>query len=276
MTDLFSAYENPKSTQQSELMPAGMLVETYKSHKLRTAKLEDGTQVWVVTDVIAAITQSKDPQHYWYNVKRRMQNEGNQYVSNCYILKIQASDGKFYATEAMTREQIFRMLQSIPSKKAEPFKQWLAKLGNERLEEIENPSKGIDNSIKRWKEMGKSGEWIAMRIKGRVIRNEERETLKQHGITAQKDFAYFTDRTNLAVYGRKAKEEKLHRHLPATANLRDNSSTAEVMLLGLHEDACKNGIEKRNAYGRQEIDGVYDVVGSIISNTARQLEQAFA
>ena len=276
MADLFSTYENPTSTQQSELMPAGILVETYKSYKLRTAKLEDGTEVWVVADVIAAITQSKDPQHYWYNVKRRMQNEGNQYVSNCYTLKIQAGDGKFYATEAMTREQIFRMLQSIPSKKAEPFKQWLAKLGNERLEEIENPSKGIDNAIRRWEEMGKSNEWIALRVKGTVIRNLETQTLKEHGIEKPKDFAHFTDRTNVAVYGRKAKEEKLYRHLPATANLRDNSSAAEVMLLGLHEDACKQGIEKRNAYGRQEIDGVYDVVGSIISNTARQLSEAFA
>lgn len=276
MTDLFSAYEKPKSAKQGELIPAGTLVEIYKSHKLRTAKLEDGTEVWVVTDVIAAITQSKDPQHYWYNVKRRMEKEGNQYVSNCYTLKIQAEDGKFYATEAMTREQIFRMLQSIPSKNAEPFKLWLAKLGNERLEEIENPEKGIANARNQWKKMGKSDAWISKRIEGIGIRNEECETLKQHGITAQKDFAYFTDRTNLAVYGRKAKEEKLHRHLPATANLRDHSSMGEVMLLGLHEDACKQGIEKRNAYGRQEIDGVYDIVGGIIFNTARQLEEAFA
>ncbi|MBQ1427838.1 MAG: hypothetical protein IIZ04_03140, partial [Aeriscardovia sp.] len=175
-----------------------------------------------------------------------------------------------------TREQIFRVLQEVNSPRVAPFKSWLAKLANERIEEIENPEKGIYNARRQWKKMGKSDAWISKRIEGIGNRNEECEMLKQHGITAQKDFAYFTDRTNLAVYGRKAKEEKLHRHLPATANLRDNSSLMEIGLISLHESACAKGIEKRNAYGRQEIDGVYDVVGSIISNTARQLEQAFA
>ena len=248
----------------------------YKGKPIRRAKLEDGTEVWVVIDVIGAVTGSKNPTDYWYRVKRRMKEEGSEISTNCRVLKIKAADGKYYDTQVMTLPQLLRMLQSLPSKKAEPFKLWLAKLGNERLEEIENPEKGISNARSQWKKMGKSDAWISKRIKGISTRNEECETLKKHGITAQKDFAYFTDRTNLAVYGRKAKEEKIRRHLPATANLRDNSSEREIALIYLHEDACKQGIEKRNAYGKREIDGVYDVVGSIISNTARQLSEAFA
>jgi hypothetical protein len=276
MTDLFSLNENQTSKEIAELLPKEVVVQEYKSHNLRTGKLEDGTEVWVITDVIAAITQSKDPQHYWYVLKKRMQNEGNEDVTNCYTLKIETEDGKMRDVEVMTREQILRMLQSIPSKKAEPFKLWLAKLGNERLEEIENPSKGIDNAIKRWKQMGKSDGWIYCRLKGIEVRHAETEVLSSHGINSPKDFAHFTDRTNVAVYGHTAKEEKINRGIAKTSNLRDNSTKTELILLSLHEATCKEGIEKRNAYGKKQIDGVYDVVGSIISNTARQLSEAFA
>lgn len=268
MTDLFSAYENPKS---KEIAPINFDPKT-----LRTAVNEKGETVYCLSDALAMVANTGRPEKYLFDLKKALDKEGIQLSEIIGKYKFMSPNGRRYFMLGGTREQIFRVLQEVNSPRVAPFKSWLAKLANERIEEIENPEKGITNARRQWKKMGKSDEWIVKRIEGIGNRNEECEMLKQHGITAQKDFAYFTDRTNLAVYGRKAKEEKLHRHLPATANLRDNSSLMEIGLISLHESACAKGIEKRNAYGRQEIDGVYDVVGSIISNTARQLERAFA
>lgn len=267
MPDLFSLNENPTSKEVAPI--------TFDPKILRTTVSEKGETVYCLSGVLAMVTETKSPKDEMYHVKKNLSKEGLQLSQIVRTLKFRAKDGKRYSMLGGTREQIFRVLQEVNSPRVAPFKSWLAKLGNERLEEIENPEKGIANARSQWKRMGKSDAWIAKRIEDINTRNEECETLKQHGITEQKDFAYFTDRTNLAVYGRKAKEEKLHRNLPATANLRDNSSYTEIALIDLHEEACKNGIEKRNAYGKQEIDGVYDVVGSIISNTARQLSHAF-
>lgn len=237
MTDLFSLNENPKS---KEIIPI-----TFDPKTLRTAVNEKGETVYCLSDVLAMVTETKSPKDEMYHVKKNLAKEGLQLSQIVRVLKFKAKDGKRYSMLGGTREQIFRVLQEINSPRVAPFKSWLAKLANERIEEIENPEKGIANARKQWKKMGKSDEWINKRIKGIATRNEECEMLKQHGITAQKDFAYFTDRTNLAVYGRKAKEEKLHRHLPATANLRDNSSLMEIGLISLHESACAKGIEKK-------------------------------
>jgi hypothetical protein len=268
MTDLFSLNENPKS---KEIAPI-----TFDPKTLRTAVNEKGETVYCLSDVLAMVVDTPRQRKYLYDLKTALNKEGIQLSEIIGQYKFKATNGRRYSMLGGTREQIFRVLQEVNSPRVAPFKSWLAKLANERIEEIENPEKGISNARSQWKRMGKSDAWIKQRIEGIETRNEECETLKKHGITAQKDFAYFTDRTNLAVYGRKAKEEKLHRHLPATANLRDNSSIVEIGLISLHESACAKGIEKRNAYGKQQIDGVYDVVGSIISNTARQLSEAFA
>ena len=230
-------------------MPAGMLVETYKSHKLRTAKLEDGTAVWVVTDVIAAITQSKDPQHYWYNVKRRMEKEGNQYVSNCYTLKIQAEDGKFYATEAMTREQILRMLQSIPSKKAEPFKLWLAKLGNERLEEIENPEKGIDNAVEAYRRHGKSDKWIRERLKGKAKFITMTDALKSHGA---ENYAVLIDEQHRHAFNLSVKDHKALKKIEEKGSLRDGMNEWELFVQEAADTASKWLLDEQGAEGQSD------------------------
>lgn len=268
MPDLFNLNENPKS---KEIAPV-----IFDPKTLRTAVNEKGETVYCLSDVLAMVSDTSNPRRYMSDIKIAFKKQGIQLSEIIVQYKFMATNGRRYSMLGGTREQIFRVLQEVNSPRVAPFKSWLAKLANERIEEIENPEKGILNARSQWKKMSKSEAWISKRIEGIGNRNEECEMLKQHGITAQKDFAYFTDRTNLAVYGRKAKEEKLHRHLPATANLRDNSSLMEIGLISLHESACAKGIEKRNAYGKKEIDGVYDVVGSIISNTARQLSEAFA
>ena len=267
MTDLFSACENPKSKEITPII--------FDPKTLRTAVNEKGETVYCLSDALAMVADTGRPEKYLFDLKKALEKEGIQLSEIIGKYKFMSPNGRRYSMLGGSREQIFRVLQEVNSPRVAPFKSWLAKLANERIEEIENPEKGIANARRQWKKMGKSEAWIKKRIEGIGNRNEECEMLKQHGITAQKDFAYFTDRTNLAVYGRKAKEEKEHRHLPATANLRDNSSLMEIGLISLHESACRDGIEKTSAYGRCQIDGVYDIVGGIIANTKQALESAF-
>ena len=252
-----------------------LLDKEFEGKKIRRYELTDGTEVWPVVDVIAAATESKDPAHYWRVIKSRMEKEGNQTVSNCDTLKIPAADGKLRETDVMTRPEILRMIQSIPSKKAERFKQFIAEMANERIEEIQHPSKGIKNSIRRWEAMGKSREWISRRILGIDARHGETDALKKHGITQSKDFAYFTDKTNKAVFGGTAKEEKAKRGLGQKQSLRDNASIVEVFLLGLHESTSAAAMDTTGAYGKKAIDGVYDTVSGIIGNTRQAIVDAF-
>ena len=162
MPDIF----NQPKKEIGELIPKDLIIQEYKNHQLRTAHLEDGTEVWVVSDVIGAVTQSKDPANYWRVIKNRMAKEGNQTVTNCNAFKIQTADGKFRELDVMTRPQILRMLQSIPSKKAEPFKQWIAKLANERIEEIQNPDLAVKRGVEGYIKKGMTAKQAEIRAKG--------------------------------------------------------------------------------------------------------------
>jgi prophage antirepressor-like protein len=246
----------------------------YDFTKIRR-KFDNGQWYFAYMDVIAALTGSKSPRRYATELKNKLQAEGSEVFGHIEQLKIVAPDGKLRSTQCLSREDTFRLIEEIPSPKAEPFKQWIAHLAHERLEEIKNPSKGIDNSIKRWKEMGKSDEWIAWRLKGKISRKSETDTLQAHGITKPVDFAHFTDRTNKAVYGATAEEVKEDRGLAKTDSLRDNSSALELRFLDLHELGCSVGIEQRKAYGRTQINGVYDVVDGIVENTKQAFIDAF-
>lgn len=252
-----------------------LLDKEFEGKKIRRYELTDGTEVWPVVDVIAAATESKNPRKYWQKTKTRLINEGNEAATNCLQLKIPAEDGKLRESDVMTRPQILRMIQSIPSKKAERFKQFIAQMANERIEEIQHPSKGIENSIRRWEAMGKSREWISRRILGIDARHSETDALKKHGITQSKDFAYFTDKTNKAVFGGTAKEEKARRGLGQKQSLRDNASIVEVFLLGLHESTSAAAMDTADAYGKKAIDGIYDTVSGIIGNTRQAIVDAF-
>lgn len=249
MTDLFSEYKKSKSPALGEVMPPGTLVETYKSHKLRTAKLEDGTEVWVVTDVIAAITQSKDPQHYWYVLKKRMQNEGNDDVTNCYTVKIKDTLGREQLSDVMTREQILRMLQSIPSKKAEPFKLWLAKLGNERLEEIENPEKGIDNAVEAYRKQGKSDKWIRERLKGKAKFITMTDALKSHGA---ENYAVLIDEQHRHAFNLSIKDHKALKRIEEKGSLRDGMNEWELFVQEAADTASKWLLDEQGAEGQSD------------------------
>lgn len=255
MADLFSRTENPKS---KEIAPI-----TFDFKPLRTAVNEKGETVYCLSDVLAMITETTSPRSLMRDVQKRLLKQGVQLCEIVAHVKFKAKDGKYYSMLGGTREQIFRVLQEVNSPRVAPFKSWLAQLGNERLEEIENPEKGVENATEAYRKQGKSDSWI------------EADTLQSHGITKAVDFAHFTDRTNIAVYGHKAQAEKASRGITKTQNLRDCSTETELGLLYLHESACREGIEKTDAYGRTQIDGVYDVVGGIIANTKQALESAF-
>ena len=252
MPDLFSIYEKQTTKEVTELLPKEVIVQEYKSHKLRTGKLEDGTEVWVVVDIIGAVTQSKNPTDYWYRIKKRMANEGNELSTNCRVLKIQASNGKFYAMEVMTREQIFRMLQSIPSKKAEPFKLWLAKLANERLEEIENPDLAVQRGYDGYIKKGKSAKWAKARVESILHRNTLTEKWLDHGVNEPKDFARLTDRESKGTFGKTTGEMKKEKELTPTQNLRDNMTEAEILAQNASDMAISLLIDKHNPQGYAE------------------------
>lgn len=257
-------------------MPSKDIVPAlFEGHKIRTTKNEKGEVVYCFSDILAVASDTSNPRHEMANVKIALQREGIQLSQIMEQFKFRASNGKLYTMWGGTRKQILRALQEVHTRKAALVKAWLADLAEERLEEIENPEKGIDNAIAAYKRQGKSDEWIEARIKGRTIRKEETSVLQSHGITKPKDFAHFTDRTNVAVYGHKAHVEKALRGLSKSQSLRDYSTKTELGLLFLHEGACSEGIEKTNAQGRTQIDGVYDVVGGIIADTKRALESAF-
>lgn len=236
--------------------------------------LDGDTVHYSIVDVVKAITGTANPNDLWYQTKKILSNDGIQLSNIIRRLKLTSSDGKKYLTDCADQAGIILIIEYLHSPKAAPFRVWFSHLASERLEEIKNPSKGIDNAVKRWKEMGESDEWISLRLKGIAVRNLETQTLKEHGIEKPKDFAYFTDKTNVAVYGQKAMALKTERGLSKRENLRDHPSGVKLSLLALHENACAGGMRSANAYGKASVDKVYNAVGSIISNTKQALISA--
>lgn len=247
MTDLFGN-EEPKA--KSEIETADKVITyIYSSHKIRTGKLEDGTEVWVVTDVISAVTYSKDPQHYWYVVKKRMQAEGNEDVTNCYRLKIKTDDGKMRDVEVMTRTQLLRMLETLPSKKAEPFRMWIARLANERIEEIQNPEKGIDNAVEAYRRQGKSDKWIRERLKGKAKFITMTDALKSHGA---ENYAVLIDEQHRHAFNLSIKDHKALKRIEEKGSLRDGMNEWELFVQEAADTASKWLLDEQEAEGQSD------------------------
>lgn len=257
MPDLFGNDQPGKATVRRNLTTDATNCDPisnldYKGKPIRREKLEDGTEVWVVADVIAAVTQSKDPQHYWYVVKKRMQAEGNEDVTKCYTLKIRTADGKMREVECMTREQILRMLESIPSKKAEACKQWIAHLANERIEEIKNPDLALKRGYEGYIRKGMPPKKAMARARGVLARTGLTEEWKSHGIEKPKEFAMLTDRESWGIFGKTTSEMKRDRRLAPVQSLRDNMSLSELAAQFVGDVAISELIEKNDPYGYEE------------------------
>ena len=245
MSDIF----NQPKKEIGELIPKDLIIQEYKNHQLRTAHLEDGTDVWVVSDVIGAVTQSKDPANYWRVIKNRMAKEGNQTVTNCNAFKIQTADGKFRELDVMTRPQILRMLQSVPSKKAEPFKQWIAKLANERIEEIQNPDLAVKRGVEGYLKRGMTPKQAEIRAKGVIARKTLTDKWASHGINSRREFALLTDRVSKGTFSKTTSEMKKDKNLAPYQNLRDKMTIQELTAQMVSETAISLLIDQNRPMG---------------------------
>ena len=187
-----------------------------------------------IIDVVGILTKSKDPNNYWKVLKHRLKKEGSEVVTNCNQLKLLSSDGKKYLTDVADTEALFRLIQSIPSPKAEPFKLWLAKVGYERVKETEDPELAIDRAMQTYLKKGYSKNWINQRLKTIEVRKELTDEWDERGIKESREFAILTDEITKAWAGKSVKQYKKFKRLK-TQNLRDNMTNLELILNMLAE-----------------------------------------
>ena len=215
-------------------------LKIFEDKKIRTV-WDDELEKWYISivDVIAVLTDSENPQVYWRVLKKRLLSEGNQTVTNCNGLKMQAIDGKMRMTDVADTEQLFRLIQSIPSPKAEPFKGWLAQIASERLDEMQDPELTIDRAMEQYMQLGYSENWINQRLKSIEVRKELTDEWKKRGMQEGQQFATLTDIITRAWADRSTKEYKQFKGLKKE-NLRDNMTNTELILNMLAEASTKD------------------------------------
>ena len=224
-----------------------------------------------IVDVVAVLTDSPNPQVYWRVLKKRLKDEGNETVTNCNALKMEAPDGKQRLTDVADTEQLFRLIQSIPSPKAEPFKQWLAKTGYERIEETEDPELSLDRAMQTYLKMGYSKEWINQRLKSIEIRKELTDEWENRGMQKGNEFAILTDEITKAWSGFDTKGYKQHKKLKKE-NLRDHMTNLELVLTMLAEATTTEISKEKKPKTFTENKTVANQGGTIAGNTRKAIE----
>ncbi len=226
-----------------------------------------------VVDVVAILTDSKNPRDYWYRVKRRMSEEEKSELSTfCRQLKLTSSDGKKYETDAADMQGILRIIQSIPSPKAEPFKMWLATVGKERIDEVIDPEQAIDRALATYLKKGYSREWINQRLQSIQVRKELTDAWQDHGVKAGKEYAILTDEVSKAWSGMTTRAYKDFKGLKKE-NLRDNMTTLEIVLNMLAEATTTELTKTNNPQGLAENKQVAKRGGSIAGNARKEIEK---
>ncbi len=224
-------------------------IKIFEENKVRTLWDADQEKWFIsIIDVIAILTESIDPNAYWRKLKQRLKEEGNETVTNCHGLKMKAIDGKMRMTDVADTEQLFRLIQSIPSPKAEPFKLWLAQVAAERLDEMQDPELSIDRALEQYLKLGYSENWINQRLKSIEIRKELTDEWKNRGLKEGQQFATLTDIITKAWSGNTTKEYKTLKGLKKE-NLRDNMTNTELILNMLAEASTKDisqAVEPKN------------------------------
>lgn len=225
-----------------------------------------------VVDVIGSLTESNNPRDYWYRVKKRMSEEERSELSTfCRQLKLKSTDGKSYKTDVADMQGIFRIIQSVPSPKAEPFKMWLAEVGKERIDEIIDPELTIDRALEGYARKGYSREWINQRLQAIQVRKELTDTWQDHGVKAGNEYAILTNEISKAWSGMTTREYKDFKGLKKE-NLRDNMSTTELILNMLAETATKDIAEATNPQGLEDNKQVAQDGGSIAGDARKSIE----
>lgn len=248
-------------------------IKLFEDKKVRTIWDEEAEEWYFsVVDVVAVLTESPNPRKYWSVLKTRLKTEGSQLATNCSQLKMPATDGKMYKTDCMTTEQLFRLIQSIPSPKAEPFKLWMAQVAKDCLDEMQDPEQGIQRALLEYRALGYSENWINQRLKSIEIRKDLTDEWKKHGLKEGVQFATLTDIIYKTWAGKSAKEYKEYKGLKKE-NLRDNMTNKELVLNMLAELSTKEISESSNP---QDFDDHIQnaVDGATIAKNARiELEQ---
>ena len=236
---------------------------------------EKGKWYFSVVDVVFALTDSKNPRRYWSDLKIKLRDEGYDIQSYEKIvqLKLESTDGKKYKTDCADTEGILRIIQSIPSKKAEPFKRWLAKVGSERIEEIQNPELAMDRMKELYEKKGYSKSWINMRERGIATRHNLTDEWKERGISKGIEYAILTNEIYKSGFGVTAKEYKDIKGLHESENLRDSMTNIELALTNLGEATAVEFHKKNDSKGLKELKNDMSEAGSVINSAKKEIER---
>ena len=247
-------------------------IQLFENAKIRVVWDDEKEKYFFsVVDVIAVLTESTNPQTYWRVLKKRLSDEGFETVTNCNALKLPAADGKMRLTDVADLEGILRIIQSIPSKKAEPMKRWLAQVGSERIQQMIDPERSIQQAVVDYKKQGYSDKWIANRVKSIDARNELTNEWKRAGLEEGRDFAILTDLITKTWSGKTTKEYKQFKGLKKE-NLRDNMSTIELALNTLAEASTTEISKKKNPKTMKQNMQVAKEGGNVAKAARQQLE----
>ena len=251
-------------------------IAIFEEHRIRL-QYDEATETWYfsVVDIIQVLTQQSDFQaarKYWNKLKERLKKEGSESVTNCHRLKMEAADGKKYLTDVASAETLLRLVQSIPSPKAEPIKLWLAKVGYERMQEMADPARSLDRARETWRKHGRSEKWIQQRMMGQETRNKLTDYWKTHDIKEGEEFAILTNIIHEEWSGITVKEHKNLKGLK-TQNLRDHMSEAELIFSALAELSTRQIAVSMEARGLPENKAAGQKGGRIAKNARLELEE---
>ncbi|BAW18122.1 prophage antirepressor [Mycoplasmopsis bovigenitalium] len=247
-------------------------IKIFEGNKIRSI-WDNEKEEWYfsVVDIIGILTESDNARKYWSVLKTRLKKEGNELATICSQLKMEATDGKLRNTDVSDMQGIFRIIQSVPSPKAEPFKMWLAEVGKERIDEIIDPELTIDRALETYLKKGYSREWINQRLQAIQVRKELTDTWQDHGVEKGKEYAILTNEITKAWSGMTTREYKDFKGLKKE-NLRDNMTTTEIILNMLAEAATKDIANAANPQGLEENKKVAKRGGSIAGNARKEIE----
>ena len=247
-------------------------LQLFEERKVRTV-WDDQEEKWyfVIVDVVAVLTDSENPQTYWRVLKNRLKKEGNETVTNCNAFKLRAADGKMRLTDVADTEQLFRIIQSIPSPKAEPFKQWMAQVASQRIDQMQDPELSIDQAIVDYKRLGYSDAWINQRIKSIEVRKELTDEWKRTGVHEGLEYASLTDIITREWSGFSTKQYKQFKGLKKE-NLRDNMTNLEIAFNILAEASATELSKQRDPKGFNAQKKVAKDGGSVAKAARNQLE----
>ena len=247
-------------------------IQLFEDKRIRTAWDEEKEEWYFsIVDVVSVLTDSADPAAYWRKLKQRLKAEGNETVTNCHGLKLKAPDGKRRITDVANTEQLLRLIQSIPSKKAEPFNLWLAEVGKDRIEETLDPELIAERLVSTYERLGYTREWINQRLQAISARKELTDEWKDRGITQSRDYAILTDELTRAWSGMSTRQYKNLKGLKKES-LRDNMSTTELTLNQLAEVATRELSQQEQPIGFEQSRSIAQRGGSVAGNARKDLE----